>query len=179
MISSRAAVKYFNVKRRDLHDLPIRRVGEQILYKTKDVKAKSYEQNGTQAKFRQHIISIRKEREAVLSAALAEKGLKIRRDGFLCTTYLKHGETPEWPLDAIVRRMCEIRFLYDYTPYEQLYAQMLEWARCEKPEKEVNKKEIQKMAEESILSTLVGKTWPARWPWLHTYKEALEKNTDV
>lgn len=175
MISSHAAVKYYHVTRRDLIDLPVRRDENKILYKKRDIEARSIEKHGGKVKFRQAVADVRVQRREKLANALAEKGLPLRMDGFLCTTYVKNGDTAEWSLDAVVRRMCEVRFLYDYTRYEDLYQTMMRWAKLEQPEIEMNKREIQKKAEEAVLSTLPGKTWPARWPWLRTFKDMVLK----
>lgn len=175
MISSHAAVKYYHVTRRDLFDLPIRREENKILYRKKDIEVRSIEKHGGKIKFRQAVADERIHRREKLSTALAEKGLPLRMDGFLCTTYIKNGDTEEWPLAAVVRRMCEVRFLYDYTRYEDLYQTMIQWAKHEHPESDFNKRDIQKKAEELVLGTLPGKTWPARWPWLGTFKEMVLK----
>lgn len=118
------------------------------------------------------IADIKRTRRNILERALQEKGLTVRMDGFLCTSYIKRGETPEWPLEAVVQRMCEIRFLYDYTAYSVVY----EMLRERDDAQNANKLDVQKRAETIILNHLHGKTWPAQWPWIATYASIVKKS---
>lgn len=115
---------------------------------------------------------IKRARRNILERALQEKGLMVRMDGFLCTSYIKRGDTPEWPLETVVRRMCEIRYLYDYTAYSVVY----EMLREREDAQYLSKLDIQKRAETIILNHLPGKTWPAQWPWIATYASIVKKS---
>lgn len=102
------------------------------------------------------------DRRGTLEAALAEQGLRIRSDSFLCDNYLKHGETPQWSLQTVVRRMAQMKFLHEYTRYQWHMGNIRQEYRDMGDRYEVE--ELRGEAEHRALRDVHG--WPMRWPWL-------------
>lgn len=98
-------------------------------------------------------------RRRQLRRELGALGLPLLDNSFLCRLYIQgDGFLPEWPtFDSVVRRMAEMHFLHEWTPYHERIAQLerdtafrggLLWRR----------------AEELVLGRVGG--WPPEWPWL-------------
>ena len=102
------------------------------------------------------------DRRAELAAALKAQGLKIRSDSWLCDQYLKHGPTAQWPLQAVVRRMGEMRYLHEHTNYGTVLR------RVRNQYKEYGERwDAQETADEAEQRVLRGAGgYPAVWPWL-------------
>ena len=99
-------------------------------------------------------------RTAELAAALSREGLDIHSDSSLCTKYVRHGPTPEWPLDAVVRRTAQMRFLHESTNYGSVLRRTRDEHHCRG---QYDEKEIEQEAESKVLADVGG--WPSRWPW--------------
>lgn len=101
-------------------------------------------------------------RRQALTSALAERGLALRADSRLCEMYLESGEKCGWTLAGIVERMCQMKYLHEYTNYSDMLWRIREnyrdcgmWWDAE---------ETQAEAENTVVSRRGG--WPAEWPWL-------------
>ena len=99
------------------------------------------------------------DRRAQLVAALGEFRLELRSDSALCDLFIRRGGLE---LDQVVRRMCEMRFLHEYTPYRNvLYSIRDEWREMGE---RWDADETAAEAEAQAVREVGG--WPARWPWL-------------
>lgn len=105
------------------------------------------------------------ERKQELIDALDEYGLELRSDSKLCEKYIKLLDSD---LDYVVRRMCEMKYLYEY-------------CNMKKELKEVEREHIQTLnagyvpdmsvfqeAEDNILRRIGD--YPEEWPWIE-YEE--------
>ena len=102
-------------------------------------------------------------REKLINA-LSDHGLELRTDSKLCQQYID-GELTEWTLEAVVQRMCQMKYLYDYCDMDQAYQE----AR-EKQIEELNAGyfpdcSIFDQAEMIALEKVQGK-YPEEWPWI-------------
>jgi hypothetical protein len=98
-------------------------------------------------------------RRAQLMAALGEFRLELRSDSALCDSFIRTGHME---IDQVVRRMCEMRFLHEYTPYRNvLYSIRDDWRYMGE---RWDADETAEEAEAQALREVHG--WPARWPWL-------------
>ena len=59
-----------------------------------------------------------KDRRDELEKELSKQGLKIRNDSKLCSGYI-HGTLKNWSLNEVVDMMGEMRWLFEYTPYQK------------------------------------------------------------
>ena len=66
--------------------------------------------------------SIVETRRSELTRALEEARLELRSDSKLCEGYIS-GSIKDWTIPQIVRRMAEMRFLFDYTSFSAIYQQ--------------------------------------------------------
>jgi hypothetical protein len=97
----------------------------------------------------------RNDREIKLRKALSDMGLSYRYDSKLCGKYIIGTLGKDWTLDKVVNRMCEVKYLYEYTPMKSYYA--------------MNKNIITlEEAEELCMLQVTGCTKypPGLWPWL-------------
>lgn len=60
-------------------------------------------------------------RLADLSAALTQVGLQFREDSHLCKKFADGTLEESWTLETVVRRMCEMRYLFEYTDFPRFY----------------------------------------------------------
>lgn len=85
-----------------------------------------------------------------LSEALIREGIEFREDSQLCNKYV-NGELEEsWTLESVVRRMCEMRFLFEYTNFRNFYTVVKQNMTFDQ-------------AEKSVLRMIGG--YPQLWPW--------------
>jgi hypothetical protein len=101
-------------------------------------------------------------RHSELATALHSFGLKIRGDSFLCSQYIREGPTWDWPLQNVVRRMAEMKFLHEYTNYASALQCIRDDYRAEG--RWWNRHETEAEAEHLVIRQHGG--WPAIWPWL-------------
>jgi hypothetical protein len=105
------------------------------------------------------------DRKAELISALAECGLELRDDSKLCKKYIDGTISREYTLESVVKRMCEMKYLYDYCDMDGAY--------------EIAHKEYYEVLNagyfpdvdilteaEHIALRKNGGRYPARWPWL-------------
>jgi hypothetical protein len=100
-------------------------------------------------------------RRAELSEALAEQGLAIRSDSWLCDQFMKHGETDDWPLHAVVRRMGEMKYLHLHTRYNSILRGLRDGIKARG-----KLWDPQETAEEAEKDALKTGGYPAVWPWM-------------
>ena len=105
--------------------------------------------------------STKASRHRVLKEALETWGLSMRSDSWLCGNYLKHGDTPEWSLEAVVQRMCQMRYLHEHTNYRQQLRGIRDAYRIEGHRWDA--RETEDDAEQAVIR---ARGWPRRWPWL-------------
>lgn len=60
------------------------------------------------------------QRRSNLVTALTAVGLELRQDSKLCQGYID-GTIKDWDLPSIVRRMCQMKYLYDYCHMDECY----------------------------------------------------------
>ena len=101
------------------------------------------------------------DRRAELTAALAAQGLTRRSDSWLCEQYLKRGPTAEWPLEAVVRRMAQMKYLHEHTDYRAILRDIRNDIR------ECGERwDAVETAEDAEQQALPPGGYPAVWPWL-------------
>lgn len=179
----RATSKEFCLARKDLADLESQAVpnphfrsgAPMILYRFADLQELAHKKHGgaaglARATEKRELRAARAaatrgvkktSRKAALSTALHAWGLSMRSDSWLCENWIKHGDTPEWPLAAVVRRMCQMRFLHEHTNYARELRDIRSMYRESGHRWEAG--ETEQDAEERVLGS---RGWPARWPWL-------------
>lgn len=70
-----------------------------------------------------HPENIKREiRQFELVNALQSKGLKLRPDSKLCYGYIE-GTITDWTIDAIVERMCQVKYLFDYCKLSSYFSE--------------------------------------------------------
>ena len=90
-----------------------------------------------------------------LVSALAEKGLVMREDSYLCEKYIDG--TGFVPLAEIVERICLLKYLHEYTDYSILRRGFLY------SESGLNMASISALARHKALE---NNPKPSIWPWL-------------
>jgi len=90
-----------------------------------------------------------------LKTELKRYGCEFREDSNLCKKYVDGTLEESWDMDKIVTRMCEMKFLFEYTNFAQYY-------------NSVKGKLTFDEAEQRMVSCLPGGTYPppGMWPWL-------------
>jgi hypothetical protein len=107
----------------------------------------------------------RKKRKQKLTEALKEYKLKIRADSSLCEQYI-NGTLKGWNLDKIVKRLCQMHYLFNYCNIQK-YINIVKEDRQQ--EKRWNgyydgSVSVVDEAEELILKKI--KKYPTVWPWM-------------
>ena len=105
-------------------------------------------------------------RRRALEAALGRVGLVIRADSSLCDAYIRHGDTKQWPLRAVVGRLAEMKWLHEHTAYRSVLSTLRRAARLEG--RYWDRIETEDDAQNQILVEHGGR-WPNLWPWLHPW----------
>ena len=104
---------------------------------------------------------LRASRRAALTAALSAAGLTLRSDSSLCEMYLQSGEACGWTIPRIVKRMCQMKWLHEYTSYATELRDIR--AACRDAGEWWDAQETQDSAEHCVVSEHGG--WPSVWPW--------------
>ena len=88
-------------------------------------------------------------RRVRLRRALGAVGLELRDDSYLCRLYVAEAAFErEWPtLPDVVRRLCEMEWLHEWTPYHAALRRVNDYRR----------------AEALVLAGAGG--FPSEWPW--------------
>lgn len=105
-------------------------------------------------------------RRAKLIKALGQYGLELRPDSRLCNGYIT-GDIKDWNIKRICRRMCQMKFLYDYAGMEACYQEISNEIDEDDDEYFYNdnyRERILERAEALALSRIGG--YPDQWPWL-------------
>lgn len=108
----------------------------------------------------------RKKRKQDLIAALDAYGLELRPDSKLCSGYI-NGTCKDWTIDKIVKRMCQMKYLYEYCRMDKCYQkavreQELTWEAGYIPDVPL---EVE--AEDIALAKYGYKGgYPKKWPWM-------------
>lgn len=119
------------------------------------------------------IEDLKLKREIELRYNLCKKGLWLRSDSSLCRKYIENGNgCLEW----IVDRMCQMKYLYEYTEYnsirDKVFNDSLETSDSEDSEdvdfdyirsRNLPKGAISKIAEEITMENTI---FPKYWPWI-------------
>jgi hypothetical protein len=106
-------------------------------------------------------------RKKELVEALEEKGLEFRADSKLCEKYINGGtlkNSQYKDLFAIVKRMCQMKFLYDYCDMDKAFKIAKNEQRHEMHEGHYHGEPLHELAEEYALEEKGG--YPKKWPWL-------------
>jgi len=115
---------------------------------------------------RKHTMSLKREesknnRKILLEKALNEYQLVIRDDSKLCHGYID-GTIKDWTIPQIVNRMCQMRYLYDYCNFDEIYEKV--WRNIREYEHYVDSQEVFDTAEHKVLKTCGG--YPSVFPWM-------------
>lgn len=97
-------------------------------------------------------------REKTLVEALHKYKIEYRDDSKLCKKYIEGDLDNNWGLEAIIQRMCQMKFLFEYTPFTTEYKKL----------KENNTNITFDEAERIVMIQTVGsyRYPPGLWPWL-------------
>ncbi len=66
-------------------------------------------------------IRLRDYRKTALLQAIENNNLTYREDSYLYTGFISGELNSEWNLDKIIRRMCEMKWLFEYTNFKEFY----------------------------------------------------------
>ena len=102
-------------------------------------------------------------RKNKLKNALEQYGLQLRDDSKLCQGYID-GSIKDWTIDGIVKRMCQMKYLYDYCDMDDCYVEAYEKQQEEYDDGYFHDCSILDQAE-SIALEKHG-DYPKVWPWL-------------
>lgn len=94
-----------------------------------------------------------KHRQNLLEKSLNDVKLSIRDDSRLCRLYIEYGDKCEYNLESVVKRVCEIHYLFNYVPKF-----LVEY------NKYVNKVGYYDVVELAEYNCDVK--YPEKWPWL-------------
>jgi hypothetical protein len=103
-------------------------------------------------------------RRTKLIKALEEFGLELRPDSRLCSGYI-NGTIKDWNIKRIVRRMCQMKYLYEYCNMEACYQELYNEDDDEYFYNDNYRERILERAEALALSRVGG--YPDQWPWLN------------
>ena len=111
----------------------------------------------------------RKIRKKELKKKLSKKGLDLRPDSKLCEEYI-NGKIKDVPIEVIVDRMCQMKYLYDYCNMDH-YLKKIKKLRNRTNYKKYEYESYISVFDEAELMALekYGKKgdYPKRWPWLN------------
>lgn len=106
-------------------------------------------------------------RKKELVALLKTKRLELRADSKLCENYIKGENDDYWTPRRIVRRMCQMKYLYEYCNYKKHLNNAYEECRYDYDFRGRERIDyIESIAEENALKSVGLKDWPTKWPWL-------------
>jgi hypothetical protein len=131
--------------------------------KIKSLKAQKEEKS---AKMKAGKAKKRQGREDELVAALTDAGLNLRSDSKLCHGYIDGTLTDVWTVPQIVKRMCQVKYLFEYCNIDSflndLRKEYREWGEYYNSEDlfdEAETKALRKRRAET------GSAYPDIWPW--------------
>lgn len=100
----------------------------------------------------------KKERKDELTEELNKFGLNLREDSILCRKYIQQDEGD---LEDIVERMCEMKYLHEYTNFKTIKQQVYE--EFVKEEFYIGDGNVFREAESRTISE---NPYPEIWPWI-------------
>lgn len=146
-----ACIKYNTTIENLEHSLSIMRV------------AKEEKSNARKAKQIAAKQALYEKRTTELVSALEAMGLELRGDSKLCQMYL-NGETSN--LQYIVKRMCEMKYLYDYCHMNECNALAYKQYCDDKKHGYWSGESVSEMAEDIALRKYSNGRYPNSWPWM-------------
>ena len=105
----------------------------------------------------------RKERKKDLISALKKVGLEFRTDSKLCNGFID-GTIKDWDIKKIVKRMCQMKFLYDYANMDYYFIKAKKNQSEELNAGYFPDMSVFEQAEMYALNKIGG--YPKKWPWL-------------
>lgn len=103
------------------------------------------------------------QRKKKLSKALKDNGLVLRPDSKLCCGYI-NGTIKDMSIEEIVERMCQMKFLYEYTDMEAAFRKAKQEKTYEREYGCRTDLSLMDLAEMFALEDIGG--YPDEWPWL-------------
>jgi hypothetical protein len=100
-------------------------------------------------------------RRLELEEALAKYKLVIRGDSRLCNGYID-GTLKDWNISQIVKRMCQMKYLYEYTDFQKIYDNV--WRHQDRYYSDPE--EVFEEAEHMTIKKNGG--YPRIFPWMDT-----------
>ncbi len=113
-------------------------------------------------------------RKELLTIELNNKGLELREDSVLCQSYIDGTLENGWTIPGIVKRMCKMKYLFEYCDMDAAIEEAKEYMRGEIEYKGYCSESLIDIAEEIILKT---KKYPRVWPWLASHSTG--KNNQI
>ena len=103
-----------------------------------------------------------------LKLKLEEHQIKLRKDSALCSKYING--TIDLTLDQVVRRMCEMKYLYEYCHMKEIKYNVYKMYLHDKKKSDKNIKYVKdgslsKKAEQIALETWSNGKYPEKFPW--------------
>jgi hypothetical protein len=139
-------------------------------------KKKSEKSEVRKAKLKETKEKKKAERKERLVAALTAAGLELRGDSSLCDGYiegtLRDDRDNSWDIDSIVKRMCEMKYLYEYCNFNEVYKECKKQREKERDyDREYGYRDwaddyretIFEEAESQVLANVGG--YPKVFPW--------------
>jgi hypothetical protein len=106
-------------------------------------------------------------RKNMLIKELNNYGLELRDDSNLCKLYIEgRAEKEGWTLDKIIKRLCEVRYLFDYCHISEYFEEAKQNQREEIEAGYFPDCSLFDEAEYLALMNTSSKKYPDRWPWL-------------
>lgn len=105
------------------------------------------------------------DRTLKLKSKLEQHQIELRSDSALCSKYIAN--TIDLTLDQVVRRMCEMKYLYEYCHMKKIKLQLFKEYLREKKSlgKKLEKGELNLKAEQLALQMWSGGKYPEKFPW--------------
>ena len=125
--------------------------------------AKVEKSNARKAKINAKKQELFNQRNTELHSALQSMGLEFRTDSKLCQMYL-NGEISN--LQDVVKRMCEMKYLYDYCHMEECRDIAYRQYCDDKKHGYWSGESVSEMAEDIALRKYSNGRFPNRWPWM-------------
>jgi len=100
-----------------------------------------------------------------LKSKLESNQIELRQDSALCSKYIDG--SIDLTLEQVVRRMCEMKYLYEYCNMKKIKLQLFKEYLKEKKAlgKKLEKGELSLKAEKLALKLWSGGKYPNKFPW--------------
>ncbi len=134
----------------------------------------TYEYIRIDKKYIYNIPDLKNSRKIELMTLLYKSGLELRKDSSLCGRYIDDGTYLYGDcIEDIVTRMCQMKFLYDYTEYRQQLRVNYRELRLGYEDLDIYVRDVsfygvdpKKYTEDQILQTT---PFPEVWPWKNQF----------